>query len=103
MIATDDNLEEFAKLARAEQARGVRTITFRVEAQLGYCRFINLWEDAIGEVVGRVFEKPEEPINPAFPKPRNVKYFTVRADIAAIIAAWRRRQERELRQFGRVT
>lgn len=103
MQATNDNLEEFAKLARAEQARGGTTIDFEVEATCGFTKYVNLWEDAIGLVVGRIFGPGDEPAVPGFPQPRNVTHFRVRCDISSVLEAWRRRQERELRQFGRIT
>jgi hypothetical protein len=96
-------LEEFARLARAEQARGGKTLDFEVEASCGFTKYVNLWEDAIGLVVGRIYEQPDEPAVPGFPRPRNVQYFRVRCDISTVLEAWRRRQQRELREFGRVT
>jgi hypothetical protein len=103
MIATGDNLEEFAKMARAEQARGATTLDFEVEATCGFMKYVNLWEDAIGEVVGRIFERADEPVVPGFPQPRNVAYFRVRCGIPDVLEAWRRRQDRELREFGAIT
>jgi hypothetical protein len=100
MLAVDDNLEEFARLARVEQARGGKSIDFEVEATCGFAKYLNLWEDAIGVVVGRIYEQPDEPAVPGFPQPRNVKYFKVRCDVATVLNAWQRRQASELRQFG---
>ena len=103
MIATNDNLEEFASLALAERACGGKTIDFEVEATCGFTKYLNLWEDAVGVVVGRIYEDAEEPPVPGFPRPLNVKCFRVRCDVATVLEAWRRRQARELREFGHGT
>ena len=100
-VANEDNLQEIARLAAAEKARGIRTIDFLVEAQYGFAKHLKLWEGAVGLVVGRKFcEDPDKPPVPGFPQPRNVKYFVVRCEVASIENAWRRRQTSELRQFG---
>ncbi|HLY00909.1 MAG TPA: hypothetical protein VKR56_00280 [Candidatus Cybelea sp.] len=102
MIATDDNLNEIARLARAERARGAATITFEIEATCGFTKYVNLWEGSLGVVVGRIYEEPDEPAVPGIPRARNVQRFRVRAQIASILEAQRRRAEAEVRQFGRV-
>ncbi len=103
MIANNGNLDHFARLARAAQMRGDQTICFQIDALRGYSRFVDLWEGTIGEVVGRVFEDSDDQSVPGIAHPRNVKYFTVRIRVADVLEAWRRRQEREARQFGSIS
>lgn len=103
MIANNGSLNHFAALARVARANGASTIDFQIEALRGFSRFVNVWEDAIAEVVDRIFEDPEEPATPGIPQPRIVKYFVVRAPIAAVLDAQRRRAEREARQFGSIS
>jgi hypothetical protein len=99
-IATDDNLNEIAREARAAKTRGERTIDFQIEATCGAALQVNLWEDMTGRVIGRVFEDSQEPVVPGIPQGRRVKYFTVRANVIDICEAQRRRMEREAAQFG---
>lgn len=99
MVANNANLNEFATLARAARARGESTIDFQIEALRGFSGFVTIWEDAIAKVVGRIYED-QEPGTPGIARARIVKYFVVRAQIADILEAQRRRAEREARQFG---
>jgi hypothetical protein len=102
MIANSGNLAHFARLARAAQMRGEQTICFQIDALRGYSKYVKLWEDTTGEVVGRAFEDPGEPSVPGIARPRVVKYFTVRIRVADVLEAWRRRQQREAHQFGSI-
>lgn len=100
MIATEDNLYEVARAARAAKALGATTIEFDVEARVGLAKYIRLWEGIFGEVVGRTYEHSAKPAVPGIVEPRVVKYFRVRAQIASVCEAQRKRLEREARQFG---
>ncbi len=102
MIANNGNLNEFAALARAARARGESHIDFQIDALRGFSKFVTIWEDAIAEVVDRIFEDPDGPAIPGIARPRIVKYFVVRAAIADVLEAQRRRAEREARQFGSI-
>jgi len=100
MIATDDNLDDVARLARVEKSRGATTLDFEIEALQGFAKYVNLWEGCFGVVVGQIYDEPDTPAVPGIPRPRNVKRFRVRVDIASILEAQRRRIEAETRQFG---
>jgi len=100
MIANNGNLNEFANLARAAKARGEKTIEFEIQALRGFSKFVRLWEDTVGEVIGRVYEQPETPPIPGLPQPRVVTHFRLRVQVTDVLEAQRRRREREAREFG---
>jgi hypothetical protein len=103
LVANEGNLNEVARAARAAKVFGAKTIEFDVAASVGWTKFVRLWEGTFGEVIGRTFEHSAEPNVPGIVRPRLVKYFRVRANIANICEAQRRRMEREAIEFGSST
>jgi hypothetical protein len=100
MLVDNSSLNDVATMALEARARGASTIDFEIEAQQGFARFVELWEGIIGDVVDRVFEALDTQPIPGMVRPRTVKYFRVRAQIASVLEAQRRRARAEIVEFG---
>jgi len=105
--AHEDNLDEAYKLAVAERFLHQDYIYLVVEPKGKIGKHINLWEDSIGEVVGRKFyddpdfgdtDYEEKTVQPDLIQRRTTQALIVRMRIADVMEAVRRRARNEIRE-----
>jgi len=102
------NLDEAYSLAIAEERAGQDCIYLEVDPVGAMGKYINLWEDSIGVVVGRRFYEDRNrddadtairTVPPDLIENRTTRVLIVQVRIADIKEAMKRAKEREVREY----